>query len=165
MNQPSIEIVMAAHQHDKDAEWLWKYFSQVMEWVKRMFSVYRKEMAGVPWGLLFNKYKGDSRLASEIEEEVSRLMQDDEVTCKAGIYRYVFERDPRVLSLRTFSDTDKRTALEKQGGKCAICGKPITFETAHGDHKVCWALGGKTVPSNLQMLCLQCNLKKSNQIA
>ena len=162
MATTQIEKVMAVHQHDPNAEWLWKYFAQVMEWVKRMFSVYRKEMAGVQWGLLYNKFKSDPRLASEIEEEVAKLMADDEVTSKSGIYRYVFERDPRVLSLRKFSDSEKRTALEKQGCKCAICGKPITLETGHGDHKIPWSAGGKTVPENLQMLCSDCNLKKSN---
>lgn len=162
MNQPSIEIVMAAHQHDKDAEWLWKYFSLVMEWVKTKFPFYRKEMAGVPWGLLYNKFKNDSRLASEIEKEVSKLMADEEVTCKAGIYRYVLERDPRVLSLRKFSDSEKRTALEQQGGKCAHCGTEITFETAQADHRIPWSAGGKTIPSNLQCLCVACNNAKSN---
>lgn len=156
-----IEKVMAVHQHDPNAEWLWKYFSQVMEWVKRMFSVYRKEMAGVQWGLLYNRYKNDPRLASEIEEEVAKLMADDEVTSKSGIYKYVFERDPRVLSLRKFSDTDKRTALEKQGCKCAHCGKEITFETAQADHVIPWSKGGRTVPGNLQCLCCACNNAKS----
>ena len=159
--KPNIERLMAAHQHDTDAEWLWTYYAQVMEWVKRMFSVYRKEMASVPWGLLYNKFKGDPRLASEIEREVSSLMSDDEVTSKTGIYTYIFERDPRVLSLRKFSDTDKRTALERQGGKCAHCGKDITLETAQADHIIPWSKGGRTVPGNLQCLCVACNNAKS----
>ncbi|MCQ2460225.1 MAG: HNH endonuclease [Ruminococcus sp.] len=33
----------------------------------------------------------------------------------------------------------------------------------HGDHIKPWHAGGKTVPENLQMLCRDCNLKKSGQ--
>ena len=64
------------------------------------------------------------------------------------------------LSIRKFTDSQKRAAYERQGGKCADCGKGFEFEEMHGDHKTPWSKGGHTVPDNLQMLCRACNLKK-----
>ena len=87
---------------------------------------------------------------------------DDDVQRKSGIYEYLLSGGEResALSIRKFTDTQKRAAYERQGGKCAICGKPCAFEEMDGDHVMPWSKGGKTEPGNLQMLCRQCNLKK-----
>jgi len=52
----NIEIYMAKHQNDANASELWQYFQRVINWVNMLFPKYRKEMKGVPWGELFNKY-------------------------------------------------------------------------------------------------------------
>ena len=52
------------------------------------------------------------------------------------------------------------STYERQGGTCADCGKPCTFEEMHGDHVTPWSKGGHTVPDNLQMFCRTCNLRK-----
>ncbi|MFR5039098.1 MAG: HNH endonuclease [[Eubacterium] siraeum] len=44
-----------------------------------------------------------------------------------------------------------------------MCGQHFDFEKMHADHITPWHAGGKTVPENLQMLCRDCNLKKSGQ--
>ena len=46
--------------------------------------------------------------------------------------------------------------------KCVYCGETFEFEEMHSDHIVPWSNGGKTVHENCQMLCRDCNLKKSN---
>lgn len=55
-HKPNIENYMATHQHDKDAKPLHEYFETVMKWVKHVFPVYRKEMKGIEWGILYNLY-------------------------------------------------------------------------------------------------------------
>ena len=45
---------------------------------------------------------------------------------------------------------------------CPFC-QHFDFEKMHADHITPWHAGGKTVPENLQMLCRDCNLKKSGQ--
>ena len=65
----------------------------------------------------------------------------------------------KVLSVRTFSDRDKRTAYERQNGICPICGNKHNIEDMHGDHIVEWANGGKTIIDNLQMVCHDCHKK------
>jgi hypothetical protein len=47
----NIEDYMSKHQHDPNAGALWRYFQDVITWVKTTFPVYRKEMKGVEWGV------------------------------------------------------------------------------------------------------------------
>ena len=45
-----IEKYMSIHQHDPNANELWAYFKNVIEWVLLTFTTYRKEMKGLNWG-------------------------------------------------------------------------------------------------------------------
>ena len=49
----TIEDYMSEHQHTNDANELWMYYQDVLDWVKRLFPNYRKEMKGLDWGVLF----------------------------------------------------------------------------------------------------------------
>ncbi|MBO7388102.1 MAG: HNH endonuclease, partial [Methanomicrobium sp.] len=91
-----------------------------------------------------------------------------EVQKKSGIYEYLLSRDEdpyagRLLSLRTFDEDDKMAVFEKQGQKCAICGRVVKYSEMAGDHIKPWSKGGKTERSNLQLLCRDCNSKKSDK--
>ena len=110
-----------------------------------------------------NEHKDDKLDRDEVENRVKKLMADDEVQKKSGVYEYVLTGDERVLGLRTFEDNVGRTKYEQQKGKCAICGKPFLIEEMHGDHIKPWSKGGKTIPNNCQMLCTTDNLKKSSK--
>jgi hypothetical protein len=163
ISKGNIEAYMAERQHEEDAKELWGYFESVIEWTQKIFPKYRKEMKGVPFGLLFNEYKGKEYDSDKIEEEVSRLMQDEDVTKKPGIYSYIFTRDERSLNIRTFSDNQKREVYEKQKGICIHCKKHFEIEEMEGDHITPWSEGGKTESSNCQMLCIDCNRRKGAQ--
>ena len=124
-------------------------------------------MKGIEWGVLYNSYhsmENRSDLnATDLEAKVARLMADEDVTKKSGIYFYVFDGKEKHLSIRDFLDRDKRTVYEKQGGVCPYCKKHFEFSEMQGDHIVPWSKGGKTVLENLQMLCIECNLAKSDR--
>ena len=90
-------------------------------------------------------------------------MADEDVTNKKGIYSYVLTRDERYLNIRTFSDNQKREAYERQGGICANCGKHFEITEMEADHITPWHLGGKTISENCQMLCRDCNRRKSGK--
>ena len=120
-------------------------------------------MKGIEWGLLYNTYKDAELDPTQIESYVANLMADDEVGNKKGIYYYVLDGNEKNLNLRAFSDTQKRGAYERQHGICPICNKHYEYEQMHGDHIRPWHSGGKTDDDNLQMLCRDCNLKKSGQ--
>lgn len=153
---------MQKHRGDKNADELWKYFEDVFNWVEATFGKYDKTMKGVKWGLLYNQHKDDMIDAADIQKRIPSLLADREVQKKSGIYEYLLTGDEKVLSLRTFDETDKITMYHRQGGKCNICGKPFDIKDMHGDHVKPWSKGGKTELDNGQMLCTECNLKKSN---
>lgn len=159
----SVETYMSEHQRDLDAEPLWTYFDNVIKWVKRNFTVYRKEMKGLPWGIIYNKHNEDTLNPVQLEERIKALMSDEEVTSKKGIYSYVLTNDTKFLSLRAFSDEIKRTVYERQDHKCAICEKEFEYKDMHGDHITPWTRGGKTTLENCQMLCVKCNLQKGSR--
>lgn len=159
----NIDIYMAKHQNDANAAELWLYFQAVINWVTMVFSKYRKEMKGVEWGFLYNTYGKQPFNPPLIEDEVSRLMQDEDVTNKKGIYSYIFDRNQRHLHIRAFSDRMKREAYERQKGICPMCGEHFDIEQMEGDHITPWSEGGMTVAENCQMLCKSCNRIKSNK--
>ena len=156
-----IEDYMGRHQNDADANELWMYYQSIVDWVNRLFPVYRKEMKGVEWGALYNKYKEQSYNSDRLEEQVKQLMMDDDVTNKKGIYSYVITGDEKYLNIRTFTDNQKREAYEKQSGICANCHKHFDITEMEADHITPWHAGGKTSADNCQMLCRECNRRKS----
>jgi hypothetical protein len=163
INDGKVEDYMSKRQHDHTAIELWTYFQNVIAWVKSTFTKYRKEMKGINWGVLYNIYKGENLDPVVIEQESKRLMQDDDVTKKSGIYAYLLTNDEKHLSIRAFSDSQKRSAFEKQKGNCPNCGKTFSIDEMEGDHIIAWVDGGKTEPNNLQMLCKSCNRSKGKK--
>jgi len=157
-----IEKYMSIHQHDPNANELWTYFRNVIEWVRLTFTNYRKEMKGIAWGGLYDNYHGDMFDASKMEQEIQSLMIDDDVTNKKGIYPYLLTRNERHLSIRAFTGSQKRAAYERQNGVCAKCGKHFDLSAMEADHITPWSCGGKTIPENCQMLCKDCNRRKSD---
>ncbi len=163
INNGDVAGYMAKHQHDKNAEKLWEYFQNVIAWVRKNFTNYRKEMASVNWGELYNEFKDKKLTATKIEAEISKLMQDEDVTKKSGIYPYVLMRQERYLSIRAFTDKMKREAFERQNGKCSFCKKKFDISEMEADHISPWHEGGKTIAQNCQMLCKQDNRTKSGK--
>lgn len=160
----TIEGYMSEHQHDSSAVQLWNYFRNVIEWVQAIFPKVRKEMKGLPWGLYFNEHGTRTDLDPKaLEAEIQRLMGDEDVTKKSGIYEYLLTGKEKCLSIRAFDRRTMLAAYEKQNHKCAICGKEFEFDKMHGDHITPWSKGGHTTSDNCQMLCRDCNLKKGAQ--
>ena len=162
ISQGAAKQYMALHQHDTTAMAEWLYFKGVIDWVQTLFPKYRREMKGLDWGGMFRLYGKGKYDPAEMEKDIQRLMADDDVQRKGGIYEYLLSggEQESALSIRKFTDSQKRAAYERQGGTCADCGKPCAFEEMHGDHVTPWSKGGHTVPDNLQMLCRTCNLRK-----
>ena len=140
---------------------LWRYFQAVINWVENTFPVYRKEMKGLEWGLLYNKYKDENLDPKQLESRIKSLMEDEEVTKRSGIYEYVLSNEERFLNLRAFNDKEKRILYERQQGICHSCTKQFDYDDMQGDHIIPWSKGGKTSLENGQMLCRKCNATKS----
>ena len=72
--------------------------------------------------------------------------------------------------MRDFTDSIKfsvvRENLEKNNGRicCEVCGKELkSINEGHFDHIEAYAKGGKSIKSNCQILCSECNLKKNDK--
>jgi len=158
-----IEKYMSDHQHDPTAIELWNYFQTIIGWTKATFPKYRKEMKGIAWGFLYNEFKNQKLNPKNLEEEITKLMLDEDVDNKKGIYIYVLTRKEKFLNIRAFTDNQKREAYEKQQGICPVCTEHYEIEEMEGDHITPWHLGGKTSAENCQMLCKEDNRRKSGK--
>ena len=164
ISNDNIEDYMSKNQNNPNASKLWLYFNEVVNWIKTTFPNYRKEMKGVNFGLLYTKSKGILLNSKNIELEIIKLMQDEDVTKKSGIYSYIITRNEKFLNIRAFSGNQKREAYERQNGICPMCdiNKKYSIEEMEADHITPWSLGGKTISQNCQMLCKEHNRIKSN---
>jgi len=157
----AINKYMAKQQHEPNASELWLYFQAVISWVKVTFPNYRKEMKGIQWGFLYNQFKTKKLDHKKLEEQISKLMQDEDVTNKKGIYEYVLTDKIKFLNIRAFSDNQKREAYERQSGICPVCKEHFEIGEMEADHITPWHEGGKTSAINCQMLCKEDNRRKS----
>jgi len=162
ISEGKVKAYMGAHQHDPNANELWTYFRNVIEWVQLTFTTYRREMKGQDWGGLYDCFKDKMFDTAKLEREVQTLMSDDDVQSRKGIYPYVLTRDERFLNIRAFTENQRRAAYERQRGHCQKCGEHFEFAEMEADHITPWSKGGKTIPENCQMLCLDCNRRKSD---
>jgi hypothetical protein len=167
----NIEVYMAKHQHDQNANELWLYFQSVINWTSLTFTTYRKEMKGVNWGELYDGFHTQDYDTAKLEKEIARLMIDDDITNKKGIYPFVLTSNEKYLNIRVFSESMKRETYERQNGKCAYAskgcvspdGKTFNITEMEADHIIPWKDGGKTNAQNCQMLCKDCNRRKSGK--
>ena len=173
----SIENYMARHQYDKNAQELWMYWSTVMSWARTLFDFAQEPESHMQlrndWGELYNTWH--ERTAADpqmynpeaLHEEIVKLVDDPDVTKNSGIIPYLLSErtsnDERYLSIRSFDKKDCERKYLEQHGECAKCGKPFEIKQMQGDHVIPWSQGGKSVYDNLQMLCKECNARKSNK--
>jgi len=163
ISEGKIEEYMSKNQHEPNANELWLYFQAVINWVKATFPKYRKEMKGVSWGILYNEFKDRKWDSKKLEKEIEKLMLDDDVSKKSGIYPYILTRNEKFLNIRAFTDNQKREAYERQKGICVKCKEKFEIEEMEADHIKPWHEGGKTNAENCQMLCKQDNRLKSGK--
>ncbi|MBQ3949630.1 MAG: HNH endonuclease, partial [Bacteroidales bacterium] len=118
---------------------------------------------GSDWGRLYAQHKDRVLDPNALEMQVAKLMQDSDVQRKRGIYEYVLDGDERHLDLRAFDDNTRREVYERQLGVCPICGQHFEIEQMEADHITPWCDGGRTTADNCQMLCRDCNRRKSGK--
>lgn len=176
-----IDVYMSIHQNDADANELWQYYVDVINWAEKHFSGVDKRLTcKQDWGCLYNKYKDKFYNTNELKREIDKLSEDGEVTNQSGIIPYVLSdrtpSDEKYLSIRAFSIGDKRNKYNEQTrdakakgiSNCPMCGKAgikkiYLFDEMQGDHIIPWSQGGKTSIENLQMLCRRCNNSKRDK--
>lgn len=176
-----IDTYMSKHRQDSEITEIKNYFNSVIEWISSIFISVHKEMCGLEWGNLYEKYHNINYDPDELDIKINKLFSDSDVTKRSGVYEYLLdgENNPSLLNIRQFTLNDRKTKYYKQTNvakqkglsNCPNCisdkeynhtTKIWTFDKMAGDHILPWSEGGKTEPENLQMLCKHHNSMKSN---
>lgn len=163
ISDDNIEKYMSENQHNVNASELWQYFQSVINWVKIIFPNYRKEMKWIDFWILYNQYKNTFFDSNKLEQEITKLMQDEDVTKKSWIYEYLLTWKEKFLSIRAFTEKQKREVYEKQAGICTHCKKHFNLSEMEADHITPWHSWWKTTSDNCQMLYKNYNRVKSGK--
>lgn len=181
VSKGDIGSYMSAHRNDKSIIELKAYFNAVIDWVATVFTDVLPEMRGLEWGRLYETYHGKSYDPGKMSAEVQKLVADDYVTNRKGIFEYLLggSTDKKLLAVRVFDEKTKRVVYNKQTqgaqakGKsnCPLCavgenankGRIYKLDEMDADHVSAWSKGGESSARNCQMLCINHNRAKGNR--
>jgi 5-methylcytosine-specific restriction endonuclease McrA len=172
---------MCRHRFDANINELKSYFTSVIDWVSAVFTDVEKEMCGLEWGRLYEKYHGTSYNPADVSDTVHKLYGDPYVKNRRGVFEYILggEKDVKLLEVRVFDEATKRAvyatqtkdAEAKGESNCPLCaighdansGKIWKLTDMDADHVAAWSKGGGTTIKNCQMLCKTHNRAKGNR--
>lgn len=181
VSRGDIGTYMSAHRGDKNINELKAYFNAVLDWVSAVFTEVYSEMKGLEWGRLYEEYHTKSYNSAKTAAAVEKLMADEYVTSRKGIFEYVLggSTEKRLLAVRVFDEKTKKVAYNKQTqavkGKnksnCPLCAagdnankvRVYDFDEMDADHVAAWSKGGDSSAKNCQMLCTTHNRAKGNR--
>lgn len=161
-----VEEYMARHQFDDNANDLINYFIEVMNWVKKTFPFTYKEMLSIyefDWYKMYKYHHNEILDPNELNDEIKRLLADEDIMKKKGIWEYVLDHNEYHLNLRTFPEKIKLEVYREQGGICPITGKHYEYDEMEADHIIPWSKGGATIKENCQMIWKYANRTKSSK--
>lgn len=181
VSKGNVEGYLTTHRRDDNINEIKTYFNTVIDWVDNLFDETYPEMQGLNWGELYELYHANPYDHTELSSKVKKLMNDDYVSNKRGIFEYVLGgcKDPKLLNVRLFDkptmrkvyDAQTQMAKEKGISNCPYCAigheanaKRIwKLDEMDADHVTAWSKGGSTDIKNCQMLCKTHNRAKGNR--
>lgn len=175
------EKYMSEHRNSDNINELKTYFTTVIDWISGVFKSVEKEMCGLKWGELYEKYGRNPYNPDEVDKKLKELYADGSVKKRSGIFEYILGGcvDTKLLEIRVFEDRDKRIvyenqtklANENQVSNCPLCAisdnvnktRIWKLSEMDADHVTAWSKGGATDITNCQMLCITHNRAKGNR--
>lgn len=176
------EEYMAAHRYDDTIQEMKAYFTSVIDWITSVFDISpEKEMCGLKWGELYEKYHTHAYDPAAVAAKVRELYESFYVKEKKGIFEYILGgcQEPRLLNVRVFDEPTKKAVYAAQTEKaeaegvsnCPYCAighdanrtRIWKLLEMDADHVTAWSKGGETDISNCQMLCKTHNRAKGNR--
>ena len=174
VSRGEVSKYMSLHRNDDNIREMETYFNSVIDWASGVFTNTEKEMCGLPWGELYEKYHKNPYNPSEVAAKQRELYEDYYVKNKKGIYEYILGgcQDTKLLEVRCFDEpTKKEEAKRHEVSNCPLCA--ICHDANHtriwkltemdADHVTAWSKGGATDITNCQMLCQTHNRAKGNK--
>ena len=181
VSKGNVSGYMSLHRYDDNIREMQTYFDSVIDWASGVFQNIEKEMCGLPWGELYEKYHKHPYNPTEVAAKQRELYEDYYVKNKRGIYEYILGgcTDSKLLEVRCFDEPTKKSVYarqtaeaEKKGiSNCPHCvlengankSKIWKLSEMDADHVTAWSKGGATDISNCQMLCQTHNRAKGNK--
>ena len=181
VSKGNVSGYMSLHRNDDNIREMQTYFDSVIDWASGVFANIEKEMCGLPWGELYEKYHKQPYDPAKVAAKQRELYEDYYVKNKKGIYEYILGgcQDTKLLEVRCFDEPTKKsvyarqTALAQAKGisNCPHCvlentankSKIWKLSEMDADHVTAWSKGGATDISNCQMLCQTHNRAKGNK--
>ena len=181
VSKGNISGYMSLHRYDDNIREMQTYFDSVIDWASGVFQNIEKEMCGLPWGELYEKYHKQPYDPEAVKDKQRALYEDYYVKNKRGIYEYILGgcKDSKLLEVRCFDEPTKKSVYarqtaeaEKKGiSNCPHCvlengankSKIWKLSEMDADHVTAWSKGGATDISNCQMLCQTHNRAKGNK--
>ena len=175
------EKYMSEHRNSDNINELKTYFTTVIDWISGVFKSVEKEMCGLKWGELYEKYGKHPYNPDEVDKKLKELYADGSVKKRSGIFEYILGGcvDTKLLEIRVFEDRDKRIVYENQTklanenqlSNCPLCAisdnanktRIWKLSEMDADHVTAWSKGGATDITNCQMLCITHNRAKGNR--
>jgi hypothetical protein len=181
VSKGDIGAYMSAHRNDNNINELKTYFNSVIDWASTVFKDVKKEMQGLEWGKLYERYHSQSYVPEKVATDVRRLYADPYIKKKRGIFEYILggQQDTKLLEVRVFDDATKHSVFEKQTkaakarskSNCPLCAvghdanndRVYEFDEMDADHVSAWSKGGDSSAKNCEMLCVTHNRAKGNR--
>ena len=132
---------------------------------------YEKILKDMPLRVL-SKHGVLNRSGELVNLELPKLTLKEKATirrlCEEKLQAFIESRglsiwDHRLLETDPVPNSVRYQVLKAAGGKCELCGVSAKEAVLHVDHIQPRSRGGSNEMSNLQCLCEQCNLGKSNR--
>lgn len=178
----TVDNYLATHRHDDSIEELEYYFRSVIDWISKTFDFEpEKDMCGLKWGELYEKYHNTPYSTAHVKKRVMALRSDEYVDDKKNIYEYILggEKDTNLLNIRLFEESTKKTVYTRQTeeakkkgiSNCPLCAiennankaRIYKYGEMDADHVTAWSKGGSSSIENCQMLCKTHNRAKGNR--
>ena len=181
VSRGNVSGYMSLHRNDDNIREMQTYFDSVIDWASGVFTNIEKEMCGLPWGELYEKYHKQPYDPTAVAAKQRELYEDYYVKNKKGIYEFILGgcQDTRLLEVRCFDEPTKKSVYARQtaeaqakgGSNCPHCAmsnganstKIWKLSEMDADHVTAWSKGGATDINNCQMLCQTHNRAKGNK--
>lgn len=181
VSKGNVDGYMSAHRRDENINEIKTYFNTVIEWADSKFDDVYDEMQGLNWGELYERFHSNAYNHTELSAKVRKLIADDFVTNRRGIFEYVLGgcQDTKLLNVRFFDKSTMRKVYQEQTEKakamgvsnCPYCSEGHEanrqriwkLEEMDADHVTAWSKNGPTDIKNCQMLCKTHNRMKGNR--
>lgn len=181
VSKGNVSTYMSLHRNDETIKEMETYFNSVIDWASGVFTHIEKEMCGLPWGELYEKYHKNPYDPAQVAGKQRELYEDYYVKNKKGIYEYILGgcQDTKLLEVRCFDEPTKKSvyahqteeAKKHEVSNCPLCAighdanrtRIWKLTEMDADHVTAWSKGGATDISNCQMLCQTHNRAKGNK--